>query len=581
MNINAADWNKDVITYSATNLPKGATVDSANHSFSWTPGYDQAGTYNITLIVSDGTLQSSKTLILIIKDLNSAPVMSPIADKTTDEGKLLTFVVTATDPEGDQLTYSASGLPVNAIFNPANKTFSWTPAFNQAGEYSVTFTVNDGSMSDSKILKISVNTASHAPVFGPLANASVNQKEVLNFPVTASDPDGDVLTYSASNLPTGASFNPATRQFTWSPAYNQIGNYTVTFHVSDGTLSTSRDVTFTAIKVNYAPYFTLGSVTTLTYNEGYPIKVNINAADWNKDVITYSATNLPKGAMVDSATHSFSWTPGYDQAGTYNITLIVSDGTLQSSKSLILIIKDINTAPVMSPLADKTTDEGKLLTFVVIATDPEGDLLTYSASGLPANAVFNPANKTFSWTPAFNQAGSYNVTFTVNDGSLQDSKSVKITVKNINSAPVMSSIADKTTDEGKLLTFVVTATDPEGDLLTYSASGLPANAVFNPANQTFSWTPAYNQAGSYNVTFTVSDGSLQDSKSVNITVNDSNNAPVFGSCRRCISQPEGDLKHSGNCFRSGWRLADVLGIQPPDRCKFRSDNPAVYLVTGL
>ncbi len=79
MNINAADWNKDVITYSATNLPKGATVNSATHSFSWTPGYDQAGTYEITLIVSDGTLQSSKLLRLIVKD-----VPAPVSQKTSD-----------------------------------------------------------------------------------------------------------------------------------------------------------------------------------------------------------------------------------------------------------------------------------------------------------------------------------------------------------------------------------------------------------------------------------------------------------------------------------------------------------------
>ena len=192
------------------------------------------------------------------------------------------------------------------------------------------------------MLRIIINNANKAPVFDPIVNASVNQKEVLKVQVTASDPDGDVLTYSASNLPVGATFVPATRQFNWSPAYNQVGKYTVTFRVSDGTLSTSRDVTFTAIKVNYAPYFTIGDVTTITSNEGSAIRLNINAADWNQDAITYSATNLPRGATVDFATHSFSWTPGYNQAGTYTITLIVSDGRLQSSKLLRIIINDVN-----------------------------------------------------------------------------------------------------------------------------------------------------------------------------------------------------------------------------------------------
>jgi hypothetical protein len=270
-------------------------------------------------------------------------------------GSKIQFAVNATDPDGDTLTYSASGLPVNATFNPESQMFSWTPVYGQAGSYNVTFTVSDGVLQDSKSVHIIVNGGNNAPVFEPIADASVNQKEVLKVQVTASDPDGDVLRYSASNLPVGANFNPGTRQFTWSPAYNQVGNYKVTFRVSDGTLSTSRDVIFTAKKVNYAPYFTLGDETTMTFNEGPRIRLNINAADWNHDVITYSATNLPKGATVNSATHTFLWAPGYDQAGTYNITLIASDGNLQSSKLLRIIVNDVNTKSKTHKQNDKQT----------------------------------------------------------------------------------------------------------------------------------------------------------------------------------------------------------------------------------
>jgi hypothetical protein len=97
--------------------------------------------------------------------------------------------------------------------------------------------------------------------------------------------------------------------------------------------------------VNYAPYFTLGNFTILTYDAGTPIQININAADWNQDVITYSATNLPKGATVDSASHTLSWTPRIDQAGgTYDITLVISDGKLQSSKLLRISLNDKKTS---------------------------------------------------------------------------------------------------------------------------------------------------------------------------------------------------------------------------------------------
>ena len=343
--VNATDPDGDSLTYTATGLPDNAMFNTTTRIFSWTPNTNQIGSYTVTFNVTDGQLSDSMNVLIKVHTVNQAPVLEQISNQTVNAGSTIRFAVNATDPDGDSLTYSLLlDLPDNAMFNTTTRIFSWTPGSGQLGSYIVTFAVSDGMLHDSKSVQITVNdNNNHAPIIGPVADVSVNQKEVLKVQVTASDPDGDYLIYSASNLPAGASFDPATRQFTWSPAYNQVGNYRVTFRVSDRTLSSSRDATFTVIKVNKAPYFTLGPETTLTFDEGSQIRLNINAADWNHDVITYSATDLPTGATVNSAAHIFSWTPGYDQAGTYNITLIVSDGTLQSSKLLRIIINDVNT----------------------------------------------------------------------------------------------------------------------------------------------------------------------------------------------------------------------------------------------
>jgi len=74
---------------------------------------------------------------------------------------------------------------------------------------------------------------------------------------------------------------------------------------------------------------------------------------------------------------------------------------------------------------------GSLLTIGVNATDPDGDKLVYSATGLPANATFNGTNRTFLWKPVSGQAGNYTVSFSVSDGSLSDTKNAAITVKKI------------------------------------------------------------------------------------------------------------------------------------------------------
>ena len=97
-------------------------------------------------------------------------------------------------------------------------------------------------------------------------------------------------------------------------------------------------------------------------------------------------------------------------------------------------VTDVNLAPVLAPIPDKSVKALETLTFTVSATDPNpGDTLTYSASGLPTGATFNPATRTFSWTPTIAQikSSAYKVTFKVEDNrspKLNDSQAVNITV---------------------------------------------------------------------------------------------------------------------------------------------------------
>ena len=110
-------------------------------------------------------------------------------------------------------------------------------------------------------------------------------------------------------------------------------------------------------------------------------------------------------------------------------------GDLNGNPVPVSVIGDtitIGWPPVMSPINNRTTDEGETLTFTISASDPDGDALTYSASNLPQGASFSPATRTFSWTPTNDQAGVYpNVRFQVSDGSLNDSENINITVNNV------------------------------------------------------------------------------------------------------------------------------------------------------
>ncbi len=95
--------------------------------------------------------------------VNHAPLLTQITNQTTSVGIPLTFKITASDLDNDRLTYSSGGLPDGATFDPATGTFAWTPLDRMAGTYSVTFTVNDGVLSDSETCRIIVNSKPKIP----------------------------------------------------------------------------------------------------------------------------------------------------------------------------------------------------------------------------------------------------------------------------------------------------------------------------------------------------------------------------------------------------------------------------------
>ncbi|KKG72224.1 hypothetical protein DU63_13555, partial [Methanosarcina mazei] len=109
--------------------------------------------------------------------------------------------------------------------------------------------INIGAYGNTKYAsKSGTSVTNNAPVMNSIPAATVEIGESLSFTVTASDSDGDSLTYSASGLPTGATFNGNSRLFSWTPSSGQEGTYSVTFEVSDGKLKDSVTTSITAVK---------------------------------------------------------------------------------------------------------------------------------------------------------------------------------------------------------------------------------------------------------------------------------------------------------------------------------------------
>jgi hypothetical protein len=131
-----------------------------------------------------------------------------------------------------------------------------------------------------------------------------------------------------------------------------------------------------------------------------------------------------------------------------NMTTIRKKVIEQIRPSLLpsLLPSQVNRAPVLATIENKTVSIGSPLAFTVSATDPDGNPLTYSASSVPPTAAFNPATRTFAWTPTSAQVGTYMVSFRVSDGSLTDTESALITVSAVNRAPVLAATLSVSTE---------------------------------------------------------------------------------------------------------------------------------------
>jgi len=514
--ITASDPDGDALSYDAGNLPTGATFDKNTQTFQWTPGYDQAGSYQEVLftVTDDGTPMASdfEKITITVGNVNRPPELASIGSWNVQEGQNLQLTITATDPDGDGLIYSASNLPGDAVFDPTAKTFTWTPGYDQAGSYqNVLFIVTDDGtppLSASEPITIAVGNVNRPPVLTPIGSRTVKEGEKIEIVITATDPDGDGLTYSTGNLPAGAGFDPNTQKFTWTPGYDQAGNYMdVLFTVTDnGTppLSASEAITIAVGNVNRPPV--LNPIGDKTVNEGETLTFPITATDADNDPLTYSASNLPPGAGFDNQV--FGWTPDYTQAGNYTgVRFEVSDGSSIDFKIITITVGNINRPPKLDPIGDKTVNEGQKLDIVITATDPDGDGLTHSTSNLPTGATFDPITQKFNWTPGYDQAGSYQVTFSVSDGELNASGTITITVNDV-SRPPMALCKDVTVAAGSSCTASASINngsfDPDGDSITLTQSPAGPYALGN-ATVTLTVTDSNGASNQCRGTVTVVD----------------------------------------------------------------------------
>lgn len=334
----ASDPEGRALVFSIFGRPKWATFDRYTGRLSGAPGVENVGTSGkIVIAVSDKRKMTYlpefritvRAAAVVPGTTNSAPQIAGVPSGTATAGLAYTFQPTASDSNGDPLTFSIANQPAWATFNRSTGLLSGVPT--TAGTHpAISISVSDGTAvtflpAFSIVVSASAQQNS-APTISGTPATSVAVGTAFSFQPAARDPDGNALGFSIANKPTWASFSTTTGRLSGTPvtAATHAG---ITISVSDGMATTSLPAFTLTVSAppNRAPVISGTPATSVNAGGTYTFSPAASDADGN--ALTFSIANKPGWATFNAANGQLTGVPTAANIGTFSgISISVSDG---------------------------------------------------------------------------------------------------------------------------------------------------------------------------------------------------------------------------------------------------------------
>ncbi|MFH0920855.1 MAG: putative Ig domain-containing protein [Fibrobacterota bacterium] len=437
--------------------------------------------------------------------------------------------------------------------------------------YITAFTMAQGRMNDTvnQISQFSVFTQTYAPTAPVITTTSplltVKVDSLYTYDVDALDANGDVVTFSLSDPPSGMTINASTGIVTWTPGALQTAPVSVI--ASDGAFTDTLSWTITVQANNTAPVI-------LTKSSDFPDSIpeqqlfnfQVVAEDPDTvsgDSIIYSL-NGPGGLTINSRTGLMQWTPAASDIGASQpCTLVIIDSKgLLDTLAFSLRVYNVNAPPIITTAF--TLDsvlEDAAYSRTLTSTDADvADNRAWSFLAGPTGLAVHSATGTVTWTPTNANVGDTTVSVMVMDlGGLSDTLTYTLRVKNVNDAPVVSGLPPSDTAvEDSPWTLTAGVTDPDaGDTHTWSIVSGPAGLAISAAG-VMTWTPSNTDVGGRSLTIRVTDaGGLSATSALTLVVTNVNDAPSFTTVLTLDSVYE-DALYSRTLAATDPDVGDVL-----------------------
>jgi VCBS repeat-containing protein len=418
--LGATDADGDPLTYAIVSGPIHGSLSGTAPNVAYAPNLNYNGTDSFTFKANDGTLDSNvATVSITVSAVNDAPFAVNDSYSTAEDTPLVVptpgVLGNDGDVDGNPLTAVLVAGPVHGTLTlNANGSFTYNPGLNFNGSDSFTYKANDGAV-DSNIatVSITVTPVNDAPV---ASNRSVTTPQNTPIAVTlsASDVDGDVLTYVVVGGPAHGTLSGTAPGLTYTPAAGYSGPDTFTFKANDGKADSNvATVSITVTGGNSVPVVTVSPASQSVQYSDNVAPITITATDSDSATLTVAfAPPLPTGlilvtppakTLLPNGGSAYIWTVKGNAkvaAGTYPINISVSDGSAVAVVTANLIVTPEIAAvsiPVTNPMLVQGSPTAGSGSFTLEATVMEStpDL----PAGMAAYGDINNANVRFSLEP--------------------------------------------------------------------------------------------------------------------------------------------------------------------------------------
>ena len=516
-NENSVDNDDNTITYAYNTL--------FDENGTWMPSFEESGKYTVNVTVSDGEYEDMTTAQITVLNTNRPPVITAEDEITVNEGDLITIDTLAYDPDNQNIVENDDNVLTTQVTAPLDENATWQTTDEDSGEYDVTITVSDGEYETTKDITIKVQDVNRAPEISNLENITVKEGELITLAPIITDLDNLNNVTNDDNEISIIYTEPFSSNGTWQTDYEDSGEYTITVKARDGIVETTQDILVVVENINRAP--TIAQIQDVQVKEGETITITPVIADPDNDnsvdtddnelTVTYSELIPSEGTLATN----------YESSGEHTITVTVSDGELTAETTFKLTIDNVNRAPEIT-VEDVHIKEGAIINMNDIVIDPDNE---NSVDNDDNNLIITYPSQFVDgiWETDDEDSGSYDFTISAYDGEFNTTEEVTIIIDNVNRAPVIETINDITAYEGELVEAAADYYDPDNENGVTNDDNHLTVQFDLPLNNEGKWQTGFFDAGTHEIKFQVTDGSLKTIQTFTVTVLNTNRLPSIKS----------------------------------------------------